>query len=180
MTPNAQLEAEMADDAIKVLEQALEAAKREGYAEGFAAAMQLVRDFATSASVTEHDTSRAPNPAKARSKALKAKYIPRIPAAIANRLVEGAYQSIAPRAAGLAEIRRVVKTESETDLPETSVRRAIDHLERHSKIRRIPGTKTWAYEADAETGGGGTKGEKSKAPSSAPRGLGNSAAPMHP
>jgi hypothetical protein len=177
---DAQLEADMADDAIKVLEQALEASKREGYAEGFAAAMQLVRDFATSASATEHDTPRASNPVKTRPKAVRGRYFPRIPAAIAIKMVESAYESISPRAAGPAEIRRIVKAQNETDLPETSVRRSIDHLEAHNKIRRIAGTKTWVYEASAEAGGGGTKGERSKASSSAPRGLGNGAAPMHP
>jgi hypothetical protein len=177
---DAQLEADMADDAIKVLEQALEAAKREGYAEGFAAAMQLIQDFATSASATGHDTPRASGPAKARPKAVKARYISRIPLAIAIRLVESAYQSISPGAAGPAEIRRIVKTQSETDLPETSLRRAIGQLEADHKIRRIAGTNTWVYEASAEAGGGGTKGKRSKASNSAPRGLGNGAAPMNP
>jgi hypothetical protein len=152
MTPDAELEADMADDAIKVLEQALEAAKREGYAEGFAAAMQLIRDFAASASATEHDTLRASDPAKARPKAVKARYISRIPLAIAIRLVESAYQSISPRAAGPAEIRRIVKTQSETDLPETSLRRSIGHLEADHKIRRIADTITWVYEASAQAG----------------------------
>ena len=73
--------------------------------------------------------------------------------AIAIRLVESAYQSISPRAAGPAEIRRIVKTQSETDLPETTLRRSIGHLEANHKIRRIAGTKTWVYEASAEAGG---------------------------
>jgi len=170
----------MADDAIKVLEQALEAAKREGYAEGFAAAMQLLRDFVASASATEHDTPRTSHPAKARPKAVKARYISRIPLAIAIRLVESAYQSISPRAAGPAEIRRIVKTQSETDLPETSLRRSIRHLEADHKIRRIADTITWVYEASAQAGGGGTKDETSKASNTAPRRLGNGATPMHP
>ena len=160
----------MADDAIKVLEQALEAAKREGYAEGFAAAMQLIRDFAASASATEHDTPRASHSAKSRPKAVKARYISRIPLAIAIRLVESAYQSISPRAAGPAEIRCIVKAQNETDLPKTSLRRSIGHLEADHKIRPIAGTKTWMYEASAQAGGGGAKGERSKASNTAPAG----------
>jgi hypothetical protein len=168
----------MADDAIKILQQAIEAAKREGYAEGFAAAMQLVREFSSSASAPEQGKSGPPKLLKV--KPLKARYIPRIPGSIAVRFVETAYQSISPRAAGAAEIRRIVKTQNETDLPETTIRRSIDDLEARSKIRRIPGTKTWVY-GDGEMGGGSIKSDEGSS-SSVPRGPSNNngAAPMRP
>ena len=132
--------------------------------------MQLIREFSSSASVPEQDTS---NPTKLR-KVLppRARYIPRIHAAIAIRFVESAYQSISPRAAGAAEIRRIVKTQNETLLPETTIRRSIDHLEAQNKIRPIPETKTWVY-GDSELKGGGVKSEESKTPNSIPRGPSN-------
>lgn len=160
----------MADDANKVLGQALEAAKREGYGEGFAAVMQLLHDFAASASATQHDTPPASDPAKARPKVVKARYISRIPLAIAIRLVESAYQSISPRGAGPAEIRRIVKAQNETDLPKTSLRRSIVHLQADHKIRPIAGTKMWTYEASAQAGGGSTRGERSKVSNTATAG----------
>jgi hypothetical protein len=178
-------------DAIKAVQEAIEAARRDGYAEGFAAAMRKVMDLA---STTLSDEPQA-SPAKAKAKVTsrpsglaegprggaEKPFIPRIPRVIATKLVEDAYRSISPRAAGPAEIQRIVKHSTGTVLPETSARRAVEHLEGQHKIRPIPGTKTWVYERDGV--GGDTEGGESKvsggggAPSTTKSG--NGAAPMH-
>ena len=147
----------MADDAIKVLEQALGAAKREGYAEGFAAAMQLIRDFAASASATEHDNLRASDPAKARPKAVKARYISRSPTGNCYQ-IGGKRVSVhlAARCRSRRNSAHRENSERNGSAGDES-RRSIGHLEADHKIRRIAGTKTWVYEASAEAGGGGTR-----------------------
>jgi hypothetical protein len=148
-------EAEMADEAAKIFQEALDAARREGhvegYAEGFATAMRMVQEFSASATAPAPregipETSRTPTRQslpKGRVRVSSVAYAPRIEGERANELVEHAYQFIAPRAAGPTEIQHVIKGRG-ADLPSTSVRRAIDRLEKQNKLSRAS-ARTWAY-----------------------------------
>jgi hypothetical protein len=185
--PLAETEAEMAD-AIKAVQEAIETARRDGYAEGFSAAMRKVMDLASTALSDKPQASpdktkvsvRPSSLAKGPTEAEKP-FVPRIPRVIAIRLVEDAYRSISPRAAGPAEIQRIVKDSTGAVLPETSARRAVEFLEKQNKLRPIPETKTWVYEAGGTAGGG----EDGEAETSRGGGIpsakgGNGAAPLHP
>jgi hypothetical protein len=186
----------MADEAIKVLQQAIDTARSEGhaegYAEGFTVAMRMVQEFSASASAPERSKSRSlkdrPRPVPQRSvpkgrvrlTSDAPPYAPRIAREVADAAIEEAYKAISPRAAGPAEIQYIVK-QAGTDLPGTSVRRAIDRLTTQNKIRQIPATKTWVYEAGGTAGSTeGSEPEVSRG-DSAPGGAkgGNGAAPMH-
>jgi hypothetical protein len=145
----------MADEAARIFQEAMEAARREGrvegYAEGFATAMRMVQEFSASATapapreaITE--TRRSPTGQtrpKGRVRVSSVPYAPRITSEKANELVEDAYQFIAPRAAGPTEIQHVIK-ERGADLPSTSVRRAIDRLEKQNKLSQVS-ARTWIY-----------------------------------
>ena len=187
--PDPGWEEEMADEAIRVLQQAIDTARSEGFAEGFGVAMRMVQEFSGSALAPEGPKSRPtakvrarpgslPSTPKGRVRLSDVPYVARVPGGVADTLVERAYQSISPRAAGPTEIQYLVKNAG-SDLPETSVRRAIDRLESRNKIRRIPGTTTWVYgsgEMDDDS-----KGNESTASGSGlPNNSGNAAAPLSP
>jgi hypothetical protein len=145
----------MADEAARIFQEAMEAARRkgrvEGYAEGFVTAMRMVQEFSASATarapreaITE--TTRSPTGQtrpKGRVRGSSVPYAPRITGEKANELVEDAYQFIAPRAAGPTEIQHVIK-ERGADLPSTSVRRAIGRLEKQNKLSQVS-ARTWIY-----------------------------------
>jgi hypothetical protein len=145
----------MAEEAIKVLQQAIDEARREGFAEGFSAAMRMVQELATTAApAADSDRSseetqrsgRKPRTPKARGSLSDVAYSPRIPGDVTDKLIEEAYRFIAPRSAGPTEIQHIVKQNDGTALPETSVRRGIDRLVVQNKLHQT-GSRTWSYGA---------------------------------
>jgi hypothetical protein len=187
----------MADDAIKVLQQAIDTARTEGraegYAEGFAVAMRMIQEFSASASAPEGSEPRPtikvrprpgsqPSVPKGRLKVSDAPYAPRVAGQLADSLVERAYQSISPRAAGPTEIQHIVMQQKGTDLPGTSVKRAIDRLTAQHKLRQISGTKTWVYgSGETDSSAEGAEAEASGGSVPSRRAIsGNGAAPKHP
>jgi len=141
----------MADEAARIIQEAMDAARREGYAEGFAEAMRMVQEFSVSAVAPEArkampEIKRAParqSPPKGRVRLSDVTYAPRIMGDKANELVEDAYRAIAPRAAGPTEIQHVIM-ERGADLPSTSVRRAIDRLVMQGKLYQVS-ARSWVY-----------------------------------
>jgi hypothetical protein len=184
------MEAEMADEAARIFQQAMDTARREGrdegraegYAEGFATAMRMVQEFSTSAAAPKAgkampETKRSPTGQslpKGRVRLSDVPYAPRIMGDKANELVEDAYQFIAPRAAGPTEIQHVIK-ERGADLPSTSVRRAIDRLVKQDKLYQVS-ARTWAYRSpkSKESSTSGKSGAARVAKTA------NGAAPSHP
>jgi hypothetical protein len=143
----------MVDDAFKAMREAIDGARRDGYRDGYAAALKAVTDFVASASPSTM-TTKEESPSVDRAKVPKGRlgseeFTPRIPHGLTREMVESAYRSIAPRVAGPTEIQHIIARENEANVPFTSVRRAIDRLEQAGKIQEIPGTKTWRYITEA-------------------------------
>jgi hypothetical protein len=149
----------MPDEAARILQEAIDAARREGrvegytegYADGFATGMRMVQEYSASAAAPSPtkaitETGRSPTRQslpKGRVRVSSVPYTPRIMGEKANELVEHAFQFIAPRAAGPTEIQHVIK-ERGADLPSTSVRRAIDRLVKQNKLSQVS-ARTWTY-----------------------------------
>jgi hypothetical protein len=182
----------MADEAARIFQEAMDAARREGraegYAEGFAIAMRMVQEFSASAAApevgktvpeTKRSSARHSVP-KGRVRFSDVPYAPRIMGNEANKLVEDAYQLIAPRAAGPTEIQHVIK-ERGADLPSTSVRRAIDRLVSQDKLYQVS-ARTWAYRALESPNSDQEKDSSTSRRRSAATGAktANGAAPLHP
>jgi hypothetical protein len=187
----------MVDDPNKLFQQVMDAARREGraegrvegFAEGFAAAMRMVQEFSASAKAPGPGTSRGrsaqsspsqerPIP-KGRVRLSDVPYAPRIAGDKADQLVEDAYQFIAPKAAGPAEIQYIIKQRG-ADLPGTSVRRAIERLTNRGRLRQIS-ARTWEYlspnQASGGDGGERESGRRNVSPNSAK--AANGTAPAH-
>jgi hypothetical protein len=149
----------MPDEAARIFQEAIDAARREGrvegytegYADGFATGMRMVQEFSASAAAPSPrkaitETGRPPTRQslpKGRVRVSSVPYTPRTTGEKANELVEHAFQFIAPRAAGPTEIQHVIK-ERGADLPSTSVRRAIDRLVKQNKLSQVS-ARTWTY-----------------------------------
>jgi hypothetical protein len=153
----------VADDAIRAVQQAIENARREGRTEGFAAALQAMRDFLSSVDLTgapQPQVSRVkPRPGsvpKGRVGEPNERYVPRIPRGVPDHLVSEAFKSIAPRAAGPTEIQHAIRRGGDgPDIPFTTMRRAIDRLVASRKLEIIEDTKTWRWIGDVGQEDGG-------------------------
>ena len=156
----------MAKTALTQLQEQLEAIRREAYAEGYAAAMQAIRDFAgrpAAAAPTPapaqpaRPRTRATRTAVARARAAARKPAPAkeaAPAASARpqrgtnaKLVETVLRSIAPRAARPTEIRKAIQREQGIAIPFTSIRHALGQLEARHSIEQVANSKAWRFVA---------------------------------
>ncbi len=136
----------MSKTALTRLQDEIDAVRREAFAEGYAAAMRSVREFA----------SRLPPPAELERQArLRAEPAviasaapsqPRRPRRGTNaRLIESLLQSIAPRAARPTEIRNVLRRDQGVALAFTSIRHALSQLEARRVAEQVAHSKSWRY-----------------------------------
>jgi hypothetical protein len=135
----------MTKPALRRLQDEIDAVRREAFAEGFAEAMQLVRDFtgrqlpnATAGDAVPHSESpsaiSAPTPRERRPRR-----------GTNARLIASVLQSIAPRAARPTEIRNVLRRERGVALAFTSIRHALGQLEARRVAEQVAHSKTWRY-----------------------------------
>lgn len=168
----------MAKTALALLQEQIEAIRREAYAEGYSAAMQAVRQLASRPSgrgaeaVAPAPTAKAA-PRRTRSKLERpAAKRPRQPASATKRaaagkpaaqqpgrgnnarMVEEMLRAIAPRAARPTDIRNALRRERGIAMAFTSIRHALNQLEGRQSIERVADSKTWRYRPQ---GGGAAK-----------------------
>ncbi len=136
----------MTKTALTRLRDEIEAVRREAFAEGFAAAMQSIREFA----------SRLPPPpepepqARLRTEAAAPASTAPSPSCRPRRgtnakLIESVLQSIAPRAARPTEIRNVLQRDRGVALAFTSIRHALGQLEARHVAEHVTHSKSWRY-----------------------------------
>lgn len=159
----------MAKTALALLQEQIEAIRREAYAEGYSAAMQAVRQLASRPSGRSAEAAAAkPAPRRLRSQPKR----PRQRASAAKRaaagkpaaqqpgrgnnarMVEEMLRSIAPRAARPTDIRNALRRERGIAMAFTSIRHALNQLEGRQSIERVADSKTWRYRPQ---GGGAAK-----------------------
>jgi hypothetical protein len=167
----------MANDQItKVLQQAVDMARREGYIEGWAAATAAVeklasslrRELALAASdkskpTQEQDqTTDAPRltPASRIRRRDDKMFTPRMNGGALNQIVANAYKSILPEGASPTDIQMWIRDNDGKELAFTSLRRTIDRLVDRGVLEEIAGTKTWRHREvkKTEAPDGGTPG----------------------
>ena len=131
----------------------LDQARREAYAEGYAAAVQDLTDITSgkSSKTVVPALRAAPSPsdngkAKSGSSArLRDDFVPRMPSAVADNIVEDALRSVAPRAVGPTELLHILKKSGGSILPFTTLRRSLDRLTKQGLVEEVAGTKTWRH-----------------------------------
>jgi hypothetical protein len=135
----------MTKPALTRLQDEIDAVRSEAFAEGFAAALQSVRDFAARQSPTPA-AGGAMAPLERRSAMPATQPWNRRPRRGTNaRLIESVLQSIAPRAARPTEIRNVLRRERGVALAFTSIRHALGQLETRRIAEQVAHSKTWRY-----------------------------------
>jgi hypothetical protein len=155
----------MAKTAVSQLQEQIEAIRREAFAAGFEAAMQSVRQFAST-----HAPDKGPQSAEpARRRSVQRTRMPGQVQHTGNtsgasrrgttnaprpqrgtnaRLVEEVLQSNAPRAMRPAEIRSTIQREKGVAIAFTSIRHALGQLESRRVAEQVADSNTWRYCAD--------------------------------
>jgi hypothetical protein len=163
--------------AVNQLQAQIDAIRREAFAQGYAAAMQAVRDLAgkpapgaaaAPAAAPRGRRRGAPRPAataapataggRRRARAVAPATPRRGRRAAASRpqrgtnarYVEEVLQSQAPRALRPAEIRSAIQRDKGVAMAFTSIRHALGQLEARHAAEQVADSKSWRY-----TGGGG-------------------------
>jgi hypothetical protein len=163
----------MAKTAVNQLQEQIEAIRSEAFAQGYAAAMQSIREFAAkpapgaaqpaSAAPRRGRAARqaqptpAPAPARRRGRPPAAtppqtrvrRSAPRPQRGTNARLVEEVLQSNAPRALRPAEIRTAIERDKGVAMAFTSIRHALGQLEGRQAAEQIADSKTWRYTGTA-------------------------------
>ncbi|HZT89876.1 MAG TPA: hypothetical protein VFA12_18040 [Stellaceae bacterium] len=153
--------------ALNQLQDQIEAIRREAYAQGYADAMQAVREYASrpaggspTAPAGRDGRRRGGRPRKAAAEAPAAQPSPPArtgrgrPARAARssgrpqrgtnaRLVQEVLQAIAPRAARPTEIRDALKRDKGVSMAFTSIRHALGQLEARHAVEQVADSKTW-------------------------------------
>jgi hypothetical protein len=149
--------------ALNQLQDQIEAIRREAYAQGYAAAMQAIRDYAarpasggeTAAATPARRTAGRPRRTAAaqasrsrRTAASRPARAARAPASRPQRgtnarLVQEVLQAIAPRAARPTEIRDALKRDKGVSMAFTSIRHALGQLEARKSVEQVADSKTW-------------------------------------
>jgi hypothetical protein len=137
---------DMTNVALMQLQQQIEAMRREAFAEGYAAAMQRVGDFAarpqsaplaaTAARSGASDDAAPGTPGRQRRTR---------PHGTNAQLVAAVLESIAPRAAPPSEIRRLLLREQGVALAFTSIRHALGQLGARGAAEQIAASRTWRH-----------------------------------
>jgi hypothetical protein len=162
----------MAKTAVSQLQEQIEAIRREAFAAGYEAAMQSVRQFASTR--TPDMGPQSAEPARRQTaRRTRAPGSPQQPGSTANRsrrraataarpqrgtnarLVEEVLQSNAPRALRPAEIRSTIQREKGLAIAFTSIRHALGQLESRRVAEQVADSNTWRYRG----GGGASIGE---------------------
>jgi hypothetical protein len=158
----------MTRTAVTQLRQHIEEVRREGFAAGYAAAMQAVRELASRSAPEAGGTAAAP---RRRGRALQA-----TPAALPvrrrrarasggtvrtrrsdarrpqrgtnARLIEEILQASAPRAVRPAEIRKALQDKGVT-MAFASIRHALGQLEARNAAEQVGDSKTWRHRGGA-------------------------------
>ncbi len=137
---------QMINTALTRLRDEIDAVRREAFAEGYAAAMCSIREFAsqqpppTELERQSHLGIEADGPCSAASNR------PRRPRRGTNaKLIEFVLQSIAPRAARPTEIRNTLRRDQGVALAFTSIRHALGQLEARRVAEQVAHSKSWRY-----------------------------------
>jgi hypothetical protein len=135
----------MTKTAMTRLQHEIDAVRREAFAEGYAAAMRAVSEFA----------SRPPPEALPQDPVDNAIRAPAAPPRRLRRgtnatLVASVLQSIAPRAARPTEIRDALRREKGVALAFTSIRHALGQLEARRAAEQVAHSRSWRYLSDSD------------------------------
>jgi hypothetical protein len=138
----------MKNVALGQLQRQIEAIRRDAYAEGYAAAMRRVHDFAArqpdgSAPFRFAPPARSGPSDGAHAAAGDRPRMRRPPHGTNARMVAAVLQSIAPRAARPSEIRHLLLFEQGVELAFTSIRHALAQLAARHAVEQMPESKTW-------------------------------------
>jgi hypothetical protein len=158
----------MARTAVTQLQQQIEEVRREGFATGYAAAMQAVRELASRSAPEAGGTAAAPRrrsrtrqaapaaqPVRRRrggateGTARVSRSAARRPQRGTNaRLIEEILQASAPRAVRPAEIRKALQDKGVT-MAFASIRHALGQLEARNAAEQVGDSKTWRHRESA-------------------------------
>jgi hypothetical protein len=133
----------MTKTALTRLQDEIDAVRREAFAEGYAAAMQAVRELASQPPPAAAEDRRAPDDGSATEREPPRGRRPR--RGTNARLIEAVLRSIAPRAVRPTEIRNVLRREQGVALAFTSIRHALGQLEARRIAEQVAHSKTWRY-----------------------------------
>jgi hypothetical protein len=160
----------MKTTAVNQLQEQIDAIRREAFAQGYAAAMQAVRDLAAKPVPGAAPPAAAPGggrrraPLQAPAPEPKARRGQRAPTAAGRRgrqaaprpqrgtnarFVEEVLQASAPRALRPAEIRSAIQRNKGVAMAFTSIRHALGQLEARHAAEQVADSKTWRYTATA-------------------------------
>ena len=154
----------MARTAATKLQDEIELVRREAFAAGYAAAMKLIREYASrskSDSATRPRSQRqqasAPQRAPAgRRQGRSAARSPkgdapakRSPRGTNARLIIEVLEEIAPRAARPSEIRKALRDKGST-MATASIHFALGQLKARREVEQVAESKTWRYLGKAE------------------------------
>ena len=134
----------MTKSALIRLHDDIDAIRREAFAEGYAAAMQSVREFTVKqlpAATARSGLALAATP----SIQPERPHARRLRRGTNAKLIEAVLQSIAPRAVRPTEIRNVLRRERGVALAFTSIRHALGQLEARRVAEQVSHSKTWRY-----------------------------------
>lgn len=155
--------------AVNQLQEQIDAIRREAFAQGYAAAMQAVRDLAAKPALGAAAPGAAPGgrrrlprqapapePAPRRGQRAAAaagrrgrQVAPRPLRGTNARYVEEVLQANAPRALRPAEIRSAIQRDKGVAMAFTSIRHALGQLEARHAAEQVADTKTWRYTASS-------------------------------
>jgi hypothetical protein len=141
----------MTQTALKRLQDEIDAVRREAFAEGYAAAMQRVREFASQPLASAPFSGALPEPAAMVAPALEPSRSRRVRRGTNARLIASVLRSIAPRAARPTEIRNTLRREQGVALAFTSIRHALGQLEARRVAEQVAHSKSWRYRGEGET-----------------------------
>ncbi len=134
--------------ALGQLQRQIEAVRCEAYAEGYAAAMRQVHDFAArppdgpAASRSAPPVARSERAHTAADDRLRVR---RPPYGTNARMVAAVLEAIAPRAARPSEIRHLLWREQGVALAFTSIRHALGQLTARHAAEQVAGSRTWRH-----------------------------------
>ena len=144
----------MKNAALAQLQRQIEAVRREAYAEGYAAAMRRVHDFAArlpDGSAASHPAppvtplARSGRSGRVHAATNDRPSMPRLPHGTNARMVAAVLESIAPRAARPSEIRHLLLREQGVAMAFTSIRHALSQLTARHAAEQVTESKTWRH-----------------------------------
>jgi hypothetical protein len=151
----------MSKTALIQLQEQVEAIRREAFAQGYAAAMKEVGEFATRPGGTVEKAAagkrprrpvaakaapvRKPRAAQTAAKTARAAASGRPQRGTNARLVAEVLQAIAPRAARPAEIRNTLRRDKGVAMAFTSIRHALGQLEGRHAVEQVADGKMWRH-----------------------------------